>query len=624
MTFTASAIGQRRAFLEIPDSTTGSRRRVMVQGYGEVQSAVQVSVTPPEFGPAPATVQLTVTPPEAPGPYHSIDGEAQFLGPCTTSDPDPGHRVYTCHPDLGPGRHTITASVRAESWYLASPEDSVVVDVGTATSLQLATVTDDGVADGESATLRAALTTGGPIDAGTLRIRDGVTDAILATAAVSGPSPHLDLPVTRATGTHPFTAEFVPASPTVQPSNDAYDLVVTVGPRPQTVMDGAPLITNSTTVSTTFSSPDAGVTFQCRVNVSNWFACTSPQQFHGSPGTQDLVVRAVRASGLADRTPATRTWIVDVNPPAAGTITVNGGAAYTRSRSVTVAIAGGSDDVSLKGVGLASTADAAWLVAPQAPTRSWTLTPGDGKKTVYARWFDTAGSWSGTVSDSITLDATPPKATGPRPALVSGAAVTADGLVVRMVWTGSDATSGIARYELARSRDGSAWATVSTSLTAASTERRLDPGHGYRFRVRAFDRAGNAGAWVVGPWFRLSAVQEGVSGIRYAGTWRTGTSSSYWGGHTRYATAAGATARIQVSARTFAWIAATGPGRGSAKVYVNGTLVATVNLQSPTLHARRVVFSRSWSTAASRTVVIRVVGTSGHPRVDLDAFTWAS
>jgi hypothetical protein len=73
-----------------------------------------------------------------------------------------------------------------------------------------------------------------------------------------------------------------------------------------------------------------------------------------------------------------------------------------------------------------------------------------------------------------------------------------------------------------------------------------------------------------------------------------------------------------------AWIAPVGPTRGSAKVYVNGSLVATVSLYSASTSARQVVFAKSWSTSASRTVVIKVVGTAGHSRVDIDALVWGT
>jgi hypothetical protein len=76
--------------------------------------------------------------------------------------------------------------------------------------------------------------------------------------------------------------------------------------------------------------------------------------------------------------------------------------------------------------------------------------------------------------------------------------------------------------------------------------------------------------------------------------------------------------------RSVAWVARTGPNRGVATVYVNGTKFATVDLYSPAYGNQRVVWARNWSTSAARTITIRVAGTSGRPLVDLDALVTAN
>jgi hypothetical protein len=45
-----------------------------------------------------------------------------------------------------------------------------------------------------------------------------------------------------------------------------------------------------------------------------------------------------------------------------------------------------------------------------------------------------------------------------------------------------------------------------------------------------------------------------------------------------------------------------------------------VSLRASTNHYRAVVFARNWGANASHTLRLVVVGTAGHPRVDLDAF----
>ena len=67
-----------------------------------------------------------------------------------------------------------------------------------------------------------------------------------------------------------------------------------------------------------------------------------------------------------------------------------------------------------------------------------------------------------------------------------------------------------------------------------------------------------------------------------------------------------------------AWLSRTGPTYGSARVYIDGSLVKTVNLNAATVTDRKMVFVRSWSAIGNHTIRIVVVGTSGHPGVVLD------
>jgi hypothetical protein len=53
---------------------------------------------------------------------------------------------------------------------------------------------------------------------------------------------------------------------------------------------------------------------------------------------------------------------------------------------------------------------------------------------------------------------------------------------------------------------------------------------------------------------------------------------------------------------------------------VDGRVVATVSLNTPANAFRRLVFARSWGRSGTHTIRIVVLGTAGHPRIDLDAF----
>ncbi len=108
----------------------------------------------------------------------------------------------------------------------------------------------------------------------------------------------------------------------------------------------------------------------------------------------------------ADQT-FTTTAPADTTPPT-GTITINGAAAATNSLTVTLTLSATDNSGSVSQMQFSS--DGTTYTAPEAyaATKSWTLTAGDGVKTVYAKFKDAAGNWSVPASDTITLDTTPP------------------------------------------------------------------------------------------------------------------------------------------------------------------------------------------------------------------------
>jgi hypothetical protein len=82
----------------------------------------------------------------------------------------------------------------------------------------------------------------------------------------------------------------------------------------------------------------------------------------------------------------------------------------------------------------------------------------------------------------------------------------------------------------------------------------------------------------------------------------------------------GASVRVTLTARSIAWVARAGPGRGLAQVYVDGKLSASIDLEAPVLGSRRVVFAKTWGGSASHTVVVRNLGTTGRAQIEADAF----
>lgn len=112
---------------------------------------------------------------------------------------------------------------------------------------------------------------------------------------------------------------------------------------------------------------------------------------------------------------------LDTLAPSITAFTINSGAAVTTSRSVTLQItAPEAASMKIWGIdGVASEAAASWETF--APTKSVTLTSGDGTKTVYVKVRDSVYNESAASSDTITLSTAIPTITitGPDVSVIS-------------------------------------------------------------------------------------------------------------------------------------------------------------------------------------------------------------
>lgn len=232
---------------------------------------------------------------------------------------------------------------------------------------------------------------------------------------------------------------------------------------------------------------------------------------------------------------------------------------------------------------------------------------------------------AGPISTArVTIDTTAPKATAPRPALRTGLALegtsTSQRLLVQISWSGTDAGSGIGSYDVARSYDGGAYVTIASATTATSLNWTMTPGHSYRFRVRARDRAGNVGAWVAASTWYPALIQNSSSSLVYTGSWSSKSYASYSGGSVKASSTAANSVSYSFSGRAVALATTLRSSAGAVQVWVDGALASTIDTYSASTTYRRIVFSRSWSSYGSHVIKLVVVGTAGRPRVDLDAF----
>jgi hypothetical protein len=208
---------------------------------------------------------------------------------------------------------------------------------------------------------------------------------------------------------------------------------------------------------------------------SEWepFAARKSWTLTDGDGEKTVYVRFADAAG--NRVGVDDGIILDTTAPTGVGISINGGAAYATSREVTLTLAATgaarmrfSDDGATWGE---------W--EPFAARKSWTLTDGDGEKTVFVQFADAAGNRVG-VDDSIVLDTTAPSGS----VRIAGGAVAVNRRAVVL----DAAATGAARMRF--SNNGTTWSAWEPY--AARKRWTLTAGDGEKtVYVQFADEAGN-------------------------------------------------------------------------------------------------------------------------------------
>ena len=419
------------------------------------------------------------------------------------------------------------------------------------------------------------------------------------------------------------------------------------GPAGTVVINNGDVETSSATVSLNVTATDAGVGVVSNVRIANVgttaggllsdpsavtsaYAPTMSWNVTAGPdGPRTVYVQWQDSLGNWSGVSNDSINLHDVQNPV-GHVAINGGAAGVHSLSVNLSFpATGADVTQVKISNSPTMAGAVFqAIAPSIP---WTL-PGPltnrAVKSVYVVFKDGAGNVSDPIAttaysatDSATVDLTHPVMHSPvTTSFVSGSSFSGNYLLLRATWPlATDSITGVGSYRVWVSVDGHPYVYVSAPIGRAGYVYAAS-GHTYRFRISAADRAGNFSAPVYSATVRVAAYQDTSTAIHYSSGWHVTMSPGYYGGSAHWASTSGASASLTFVGRSVAWNAALASTRGSARVYVDGHLITTVNLSSTTVSIRRVVFARTWSTSGTHTIRVVVLGTAGHPRVDVDAF----
>ncbi|SVC30776.1 uncharacterized protein METZ01_LOCUS283630, partial [marine metagenome] len=104
----------------------------------------------------------------------------------------------------------------------------------------------------------------------------------------------------------------------------------------------------------------------------------------------------------------TYNWTHDATPPTGNSISINGGASYTNSTSVTLTLAStGASQMRFKN----ESSGTYTSYEAYATSKSWTLANSEGTNTVYVQFKDVVGNVASAVSDTIDFDTTSPTMT---------------------------------------------------------------------------------------------------------------------------------------------------------------------------------------------------------------------
>jgi subtilisin family serine protease len=354
---------------------------------------------------------------------------------------------------------------------------------------------------------------------------------------------------------------------------------------------------------------DSGALFVAAAGNQTWNLDSSTYNFYPaeSPQANVLSVAAIDQRGNRASFSNYGATTVDVGGPGTNIIsTYPGGYAW-------------SDGTSMAAPHVSGVAALALSVAPELTTAAL-------KSRIMARGVTLPGLVGTTVTGKLVnawhvADVVGPTALPVDRHGINVGSIIGSSVSTTMAWPpATDDYSGVASYVVRRRVGSGPWTILASSLTTRSYKIAIPFNTATQFGIAARDGAGNVGAQAVSPVVTAILLQDGTSLAKYAGTWSVVSSSSASNGKLHTSTRAGASVEFKTTARAMAIVGRKGPTSGRAKVYVDGVYVKTIDFYRSSAQSKVVVFSTSWSTNGYHRMKLVVLGTSGRPRVDVDAF----
>jgi hypothetical protein len=286
-------------------------------------------------------------------------------------------------------------------------------------------------------------------------------------------------------GPHTFEVRAIDSAGNTDATPASYTWTIDTAPLDTSFISTPPDPDNDDTPTFSFTGSDSDgnglAGFECQVDGSGWYSCTSPYTTASlSDGAHTVEVRAVDEAGNRDPSPVSHTWTIDTVPPDTSltftppTLDTDDTPTFTFE---------GVDDAGGSGVaGFECQVDGSGWTSCSSPHTTASLS--DGSRTFEVRAVDAAGNQDASpASYTWTIDATAPDTS-----LTSTPSDPDNDNTPAFSFTGDDAGgSGVTGYEC--KLNGTGWTGCSSPYVTPGLS---DGSH--TFQVRAIDSAGNTDA----------------------------------------------------------------------------------------------------------------------------------
>lgn len=333
---TAASYASPGLIAPVPDNSTTTFYSTATDAAGNHSACSPIGTTYVEDSIAPSAPTITGSDPASPANYNTprIIGNAPtgttvtvYTNPsCTSAVAGTGTAAAYATPGIlvtvPDNSSTTFYSTATDAAGNASPCSSTAVtyveDSNPPGSAAVTSSTPSSPANDNSPRIKGAAQSGSTVRLYTDASCSGTVAAEGTAAAFA--SPGISVSVAD-DSTTTFYARAIDTSSNASPCSTSSVTYVEDSTAPQTTIDSGPTTGASSTPTFTFSSSEAGATFQCRIDFDAFAACTSPFTSAAlAAGTHTFEVRAIDAAGNVDPTSAGRTFTVGgggatVTPP---------------------------------------------------------------------------------------------------------------------------------------------------------------------------------------------------------------------------------------------------------------------------------------------------------------------